>query len=399
MSSSYFAYSDMIRHLNFVPLQHRQQPSFSRNDIKFIADTCIHLTKLRVSWMREPFDANVFARFLRNSPNLMSLSGPSCTIEWLTEALIPIINGQCPKLQNLEVKNWVHESSESLLEKIADKCHGIVSLEAPLLVTKEVATMLVKSFPNLKQFKCHSMTRSGLFIFVNGCPNMKSLCLTFDKQLQDITDGSIAEIGEKFPPLESFQLTVGYNENFPRFTLAWAKNQNNLRHLELSLCVGIEDDTFIPITKYCINLESIHLEWCCRLSDNSYIALAHNRNSSLRKLYVFRSGLTDIGLTEIAEYCTRLRKLGLEYCPGVTQVSLLKIIKECKQLVKLSGGFPHKIAAGVGHALTLHGSESLQVLKFKNSLYRDLNRDIINVALQKNYDNIDRMLLEKLSKK
>ncbi|CAG8596945.1 15112_t:CDS:2, partial [Acaulospora colombiana] len=359
----------------------------------FIADRCRCLTKLCVAWMMDPFDSYVVAKFLVNSPNLTSISCPNCTMEWLTEAVSPILNGHCKNLKHLEVKNWAHESNETcaLLEKVAENCSGIVSLHAHLLVTKEIALILIKSFPNLNFFRCHSVTNSGLAILIRGFRKLKSLDLTFDKESHHSNDDeiSLAEIGTNFSLLDSFQLSIG-NENFPRFALSWTQNQYNLRHIELSLCDGLIDDSFISIIKHCSNLESVQLKWCSRLTDLSYSALAQHRNTRLRQLRIYRSGLTDIGLIEIAKHCPMLLKLDMEHCPEVTQDSLLMVVKNCRRLVKLAGGFPQHTLASLGRALCFHGSRSLQYLKLRDPLYRDS----VNIMFSNNFDG---NLFEQLS--
>ncbi|CAG8523451.1 8731_t:CDS:2 [Acaulospora morrowiae] len=395
-SSPFFPYAEMVRHLNFVPLPYRPHPLFTRKDIRFIADRCKCLTKLRVGWMMDPFDSYTFCKFLVNSPNLASISCPDCTMEWLAKALGPAMSGHCKNLRHLEVKNWVHESGETcaLLERVAGNCGGIISLYAHLLVTEEIALMLVKSFPNLKYFRCHSVTSSALLILIRGFQKLKGLHLTLDKDIQDQkNDTELVEIGKKFPLLDSFQLSIG-NDKFPPFALTWIQNQHYLQHLELSLCDGLTDDSFISIVKHCSNLESIQLKWCSRLTVLSYKALAQYRNTRLRQLRVLRSGLNDIGLAKIARHCSRLSKLNIDQCPEVTRESLMMIAKNCRKLVKLTGGFSQQTLASLGCSLSSHGPGNLQVLKLRDPSYRGSEK---NITSNRNFDHFDGKLLGQLA--
>ncbi|CAG8701159.1 8230_t:CDS:2 [Rhizophagus irregularis] len=384
----YFPYSTLIRNLSFTPHKNRDPPSFTQKDILFLAKICTNLTNLTVSWMQDPFNSHTFSQFLINSPNLKSIVAPSCTIEWLTNALNPIItNRSVRSLYHIELKNWSYETLETtvLLKKISLNCKNIKSISAPLLITKDIASIIISSYPQLEKFRCHSITNDGLKILVKGLRNLKELTLAFDNEDQDINDENTFHYAKDFSILEKFILTIGYDSNFPKFFNIFSSYQKNLKELELIHCFGLRDDSFIPIVKHCNSLESIKLKWCSQLTDSSYIALAEGRNQNLKKLFIFRSEITDIGLTHISENCSNLEIMDLENCKWITLNSLVMIIRNCKKLRKLRGSLPESIAVGIIYEIIKNVSanniedmiESMVISA--NQFLDDFKNEIINL--------------------
>ncbi|RIA97742.1 hypothetical protein C1645_813610 [Glomus cerebriforme] len=387
-STPYFPYSTFIRYLSFTPHRNRDPPSFTQKDILFLSKICTNLTNLTVSWMQDPFNSHTFSQFLINSPNLKSITAPNCTIEWLTNALNPMITNYSVKsLYHIELKNWSYETVETtiLLQKISMNCKKIKSIFAPLLITQDIANIIISSFPQLERFKCHSVTNDGLKTLVKGLKHLKELTLTFDNEDQDINDENSFHYAKDFSILEKFILTIGYISNFPKFFNIFSSYQKNLKELELIHCFGLKDDSFIPIVQYCHSLESIKLRWCSKLTDSSYIALAEGRNQRLKKLSIFRSEITDIGLTHISEHCQNLEILDLENCRGITLNSLVMIIRKCKRLRKLKGGLPERIAIGIIHEIIKNGTNYyLEELKFREASYRNP----INESIEEEFEEI-----------
>ncbi|GBB88975.1 hypothetical protein RclHR1_01560011 [Rhizophagus clarus] len=374
-STPYFPYSTLIRHLSFTPHKNRDPPSFTQKDILFLSKVCTNLTNLTVSWMQDPFNSYTFSQFLINSPNLKSIIAPSCTIEWLTNALEPIITNHSVKsLYHIELKNWSYETLETivLLKKISLNCKNIKSISAPLFITKDVASIIISSYPQLEKFRCHSITNDGLNILIKGLRNLKELSLTFDNEDQDISDENTFHYAKDFSILEKFILTIGYDSNFPKFFNIFSSYQKNLKELELIHCFGLKDDSFIPIVQHCNSLESIKLKWCSQLTDSSYIALAEGRNQNLKRLFIFRSEITDVGLKHISKHCQNLEILDLENCKWITLNSLVMIIRNCKKLRKLRGSLPESFAVGIIHEIIKNRKNYyLEELKFREASCRD----------------------------
>ncbi|PKC58461.1 RNI-like protein [Rhizophagus irregularis] len=406
----YFPYSTLIRNLSFTPHKNRDPPSFTQKDILFLAKICTNLTNLTVSWMQDPFNSHTFSQFLINSPNLKSIVAPSCTIEWLTNALNPIItNRSVRSLYHIELKNWSYETLETtvLLKKISLNCKNIKSISAPLLITKDIASIIISSYPQLEKFRCHSITNDGLKILVKGLRNLKELTLAFDNEDQDINDENTFHYAKDFSILEKFILTIGYDSNFPKFFNIFSSYQKNLKELELIHCFGLRDDSFIPIVKHCNSLESIKLKWCSQLTDSSYIALAEGRNQNLKKIFIFRSEITDIGLTHISENCSNLEILDLENCKWITLNSLVMIIRNCKKLRKLRGSLPESIAVGIIYEIIKNDDFKNEIINLLNEITNTfmINNDLIDLerrnVLKKNLrlrKKFNEKLLQELSK-
>ncbi|CAG8442276.1 10868_t:CDS:1 [Acaulospora colombiana] len=205
------------------------------------------------------------------------------------------------------------------------------------ILAKKLAQIIASSFPNLETLICRSINYESLRILLTGCRKLRNFDFTFALEFNDETALSIAPL---FPTLEAFSLRIFNRNNFPLFISSWAQNQTQLREISLSFGEGLSDSSFLPITQYCHNLESVTLWWCSGFTDLAFEALARNRNSGLKRLHFYRvKDLTDVGLTAIANHCPKLQELHLIHCESLTQASLVKIARDCKNLVTFTAEF------------------------------------------------------------
>ena len=138
--------------------------------VKIISEKCKSIKYLTFSRV---FSVDTIAMFLENCPKLVSFALFGHKSPSLNNALRPIIDGKCSKLQHLELQNnW---NKHDILKVIGKKCPLLTSLFISSLVTNTLATTIVNSFPNLKRFTCSTITGAGFTILIIGFPKLKFL--------------------------------------------------------------------------------------------------------------------------------------------------------------------------------------------------------------------------------
>ncbi|XP_058129468.1 F-box/LRR-repeat protein 20-like [Anopheles ziemanni] len=129
-----------------------------------------------------------------------------------------------------------------------------------------------------------------------------------------ITDGLLALLSEKCPHLRSLTLTEG-NYRFTRAGLdAMIKQLGKLQHLYAKHCPVIDDEFVRLLTTSCPHLDTLDLESCKNVGDESADGL---RDMPLVRLNVAHTGITDKFLKAIAnERCGKtLEDLNVGHCP------------------------------------------------------------------------------------
>ncbi|RHZ53519.1 hypothetical protein Glove_441g87 [Diversispora epigaea] len=361
----------MVQRLAFKPYPRCGRDKYQFSELKYIASHCRNVKHIEFYCLHGTFEPTNVSTFIRTLSRLISFSTDASWQPALDTTLMPIAEGSCPKLTHLEIPgNGDTDRCSWLLQRIGERCPRIVLLKTRWEIRgSKLAQIIVSSFPNLETLICRTVSYEGLRILLPGCRKLKHFDFTFSMELNDEMSLSIAPI---FPTLEVFSLRIFGRNNFPLFMSMWAQNQNQLREISLSLGEGLTDDSFLPITQYCQNLESITLWWCNGFSDLAFESLARNRNSGIKRLHFYHvKDLTDVGLTAIADHCPKLRELQLIHCESLTQTSLVKIARDCKNLVTFTAEFCSRrynwqMTAAFLFTLANRNRGTLEVLKFQD---------------------------------
>ncbi|RIA90521.1 hypothetical protein C1645_769748 [Glomus cerebriforme] len=385
-SATSFNYGNFVQQITFTTYPEISIPT---SDVKIISEKCKNIKYLTFSRV---ISIDTVAMFLKNCPDLISFAIFGNKSSLLSDALRPIRDGKCSKLQHLELRNCKSEWKHDLLKDIGKSCPLITTLIIPSLVTNTLATTIISSFPNLKGFTCSTITGAGFTILITGCPKLKFLSLEFPY----ISFETALAVAIDFPPLESFSLRIKSYKGFDHFARLWVQGQSYLQHIELDSARGLSDDSFLPIAQYCHRLESVELRSCTNLTDCSIIALANYRNIKLKKFTIIHCNqLTDLGLNELAEHCKNLRKCNILECLNISHTSLSKIVKNCNKLQEF--GFTNRPRMTSTIVMELINNEKESFLEILNIRSDDLAT--ADSTVKNPYPKFDLNLMENLAKK
>ncbi|CAG8641395.1 11944_t:CDS:2 [Acaulospora morrowiae] len=382
-----FPYASMIQHVNFaISSPHHPEISILPGDVKLISERCNNLKHVKFT---RAFSAATISSFLENCPGLTSFSAIGHKQISLSNALSPIREGKCSKLLHLELPDWKHECKNEILRGIGKNCPMLSTFTTSSIVTNTMASTIVASFPNLQSFTCGTTTTAGFTILVSGLPKLKCLSLVFPY----ISFETAASISQYFPPLESFSLRISSYQGFDHFAKLWVQGEHYLRHLELDSANALSDDSFLPIAKYCQQLESIELKDCTNLTDVSVSALARCRNTSLKRFTILNCDqLTDLGISELSEHCPNLTRVTILGCLNITHISLSKITEKCQGLVEFAFTNRPRMTAAVVMALVRYERRMLEVLNIMSD-----NLATADITVKPPYPKFDLALVEKLA--
>ncbi|CAG8741315.1 2017_t:CDS:1, partial [Acaulospora morrowiae] len=391
-----FEYGKMVQRLAFKPYSRCRGDRYQPSELKYIASRCRNVKHIEFYCLHGTFEPNNVISFLKTLPELVSFSTDASWQPALDATLRPIAEGSCPKLTHLEIPgNGETDRCSHLLQRIGENCPRIVMLKTRWeIFGRKLAQIIVNSFPNLETLICRSVNYECLRILLSGCRRLRNFDFIFSLEFNDETALSVAHL---FPTLEAFSLRIFSRNNFPQFMSSWAQNQTQLREISLSFGESLSDDSFLPITQYCHNLESVTLLWCSGFSDLAFVSLARNRNSGLKRLHFYHvKDLTDVGLTAIANHCPKLQELHLIHCESLTQASLVKIARDCKNLVTFTAEFCSRrynwqMTAAFLFTLANRNRGTLEVLKF-----HDRNTCITEIESHDKY-RFDSLLLDRLA--
>jgi F-box/leucine-rich repeat protein 2/20 len=178
---------------------------------------------------------------------------------------------------------------------------------------------------------CRSVTDESLRALANHCPHLETLHFN---SCQRITDAGLRILG-KLKRLKSLhvalcqQLTDGGVSDFVEAT------SEHLTDLNLEGCTLLSDAAVRAMTTNCVQLRSLNLSRCYRISNvaMSYLAatqeeveegMVHGENTrrTLTELNCSDcSRISDVGCAALSK-CTQLKKLVLGSCPLVTDIGL-----------------------------------------------------------------------------
>ncbi|KAG7828963.1 hypothetical protein KL920_002756 [Ogataea angusta] len=163
-----------------------------------------------------------------------------------------------------------------------------------------------------------------------GCPNLRTLNLSYCKYLTDRTMSQIANnASQQLTSLNLTRCTTITDGGF----MFWSQTRfPNLRKLVLRDCTFLSDAAISHLSVACPNLEDLDLTFCCVLTDNS-LAMLHLYCKYLRSLNLSFCGsaVSDNSLASIARLPC-LENLSLRGCIRVTRQGVDKILSNLQNL-------------------------------------------------------------------
>lgn len=302
----------------------------------------------------------------------------------------------CPSLRSLSLWNVSSIGDEGLIE-IAHECRLLEKLDlcqCPSITNKGL-TAIAENCPNLTTLSfesCHNIGNDSIQAIAQGCPKLESISikdcpLVGDQGLAsllsssssvltkvklqnlNISDFSLAVIGHYGKSLTSLTLSSLRNVSEKGFwVMGNAQGLKALASLSISSCLGVTDLSLEAIGKGCSalkqvflrhccfmsnnglmgfskaaeSLESMHLEYCNRITLFGVISALYNCSSKFRALSLVKCmGLKDMPVQDatLLNPCISLRCLSIKNCPAFGSASLAILGKMCPNLrqVDLSG--------------------------------------------------------------
>eukprot|EP01094_Clydonella_sp_ATCC50884_P003363 TRINITY_DN1259_c3_g1_i1.p1 TRINITY_DN1259_c3_g1~~TRINITY_DN1259_c3_g1_i1.p1 ORF type:complete len:661 (+),score=301.47 TRINITY_DN1259_c3_g1_i1:158-1984(+) len=278
-------HSLLDRNLQDLDLEHCV---FEEADYHQLATTC---TRLRSLTLGPTTDAMIKDLVLHN-PNIEQL-GVVCSKSFTNKSL-KLIAENCTRLQVLRLKNSERVSDKSI-ETVLRACTRLTELS--LAGCKKVKGTAFKSFASSKKRSLHlqKLDLSSCELSKKGFKHLVKVC----SELQTLN----------FAPLAtSFKIS-------PSDFLTLIHNCKNLLVLDLSNYHFEMDTVLIEVSRCCPQLTTLLLDGI---------------------------GMTDYGLQNVVQNCTRLETLRFRYGDGVTDSSLVHIAKSCSSLKCLTLDFWNK---------------------------------------------------------
>ena len=208
---------------------------------------------------------------------------------------------------------------------------------------------------------CRHVTNVSLFHVARNCTNIQALNISGCKR---ITDTGIELIAQNCVYLEV--LVLARCNRITNRGLGMVLRRSGLRHLDVSGCAWVGNDTLLNIARRCRALRSLELEGCAKITDRGLNALAVSsleltrlnlrnikritdngmerliaaKKHELRALeigIVRKSCVTVAVLGLIAEHCTHLESLDFQMCrPGHVDELIGQVAEQCHGLRHLA---------------------------------------------------------------
>jgi len=210
--------------------------------------SCPHLIKLELGYA--DIDNGLFAKLVRNNPNLKSLTWRMVSDVWLE---FPDII--CDKLERLKISRCDDASIRSLI----GHCPNLTHFEVKCLtaVSKETLDEFFAHCPKLDTLKIFRMENTKFNFESLGTfwqMPLKKLVIWSDPDRQ-IKDAALKKISESFSELKSLELrflsvtndgvaALASLENLRKLTLSWIKGNIDEGVRQVALCGQLEEANF-----------------------------------------------------------------------------------------------------------------------------------------------------------
>ena len=154
-----------------------------------------------------------------------------------------------------------------------------------------------------------------------------------EKNSDQVDDLIVIELAKKYSGLKSLDLSGSYD--FPmKITDSGISKIGEgcpqLKSLDLSFCRKVTDIGITKIAEGCPQLQELDLISCTEVTDDGITKIGEGC-PQLQKLKLSHcTEVTDVGITKIGEGCLQLQQLNLDSCTQVTEVGISNITNACK---------------------------------------------------------------------
>ena len=151
----------------------------------------------------------------------------------------------------------------------------------------------------------------------------------------DIRDASVGLIVTGCVNLRSIDLTK-CSRLTSEALVAIGQHCKGLTLLNISECHGVEDDGMSALARGCTQLKSIKIGLCTKLTDTSLAAIGETCRGLTSIDTGCNENITDIGISSLTRGCSLLEKINIASCYELTDISLASIGETCRGLTSIN---------------------------------------------------------------
>jgi hypothetical protein len=336
--------------------------------------------------------------------SLRSLELPSCT-EVLDDSLLMFLRG-CSDLEKLNLSGC-EMSSSWVLCSLSRHCRSLHTLllanvnfyDGSLVVDAWINDETgFHSLQTLDVSSCRHLSSDNVCLLIHAFPELRNLYLTRISNpaiLTAILQSSIDTLCEL--DISSCFRATGNNQNFwleggagalgaegdalilplpqiEQLFLSFFSTFFMITSLDLSNIYILNDSLLISIVQNCVELASINLTYCSRLTDNSILALTKCCKDSLTSCnFSYCDLISDFAVCQLIEHCKSLTSLILTSCIQLTDYTIIKLSELNDQLTCLgiSGCVEITEASVYGFIASYHSNQRFRIFDVSDNHWMD----------------------------
>ena len=270
--------------------------------------------------------------WLKEFKKLKVLHAPDVKIDPLmmfgfAEEVLP----ELPHLQVLEIPNY--GEADHMLAIVAQNCHQLRSLTVAR-ASDAVLNALAENCQDLTRLDISTGTVSdaGLIAIAKSCAGLRYLNV---RMTRSITDSSFLVVTEYCHNIETLDVSGTDGRITDASMAAIARANTNLKALTISgTGDAITDATMTAVGMHCPLLEELSLYEMTTITDNSMVVVGQNcKKLKSLMLHGTQGFITDATISIVAENCRQLEVLEVSLTAGkITDDSITLVVQRCRQL-------------------------------------------------------------------
>lgn len=227
-------------------------------------------------------------------------------------------------------------------------------------VHADMAVSVAKKCPNLKSlYLWHWWDLDAGFLashmkeIATTCPNIETLDIRYSEYCID--DAVFIEAATRLHKLNT--LTLDHCRLLSDDScIALSLYCTHLQEVEISHCYWMTDDGIIHLAQSCPHMKSLKISNLIRITDASIMVIANNCNSlvtlDLSSIYVRNDTII-----HLVQQCPLLENISLSWSAHITDTALIHIANMCQSLTHINISRCNEITdEGVMHLVTMRGS-------------------------------------------
>lgn len=253
----------------------------------------------------------------------------------------------CTKLRRLTLG----ATTDGIVKAVVTHNHNLeeLSIYCSSKLSSRAIKLVAEHCPNLQvlKLKCsEKITDKSIDTVLRNCPHLRELSLFGCKKIKGTAFRTFVsgKTASKKRPLRLQSLNLSYCELSKKGFKTLAKVCSDLQSLNfspLSTSFKITSGDFIQLIQCCANLTTLDLS-NYHFEMDAILLEVSKTCKGLSSLLLDGIGMTDYGLQNVVQQCTKLQTLRFRYGDGVTDSSLLAIAQYCTGLKSLTLDFWNK---------------------------------------------------------